>query len=257
MKLLKELKQHWFLFEELVKRDFKKKYKRTIVGMGWSVLAPLLTMLVMRLVFTELLGRDMEHFTTYLFCGTLTLSYFTESSTSGMQSLLGNAPIFSKVNVPKYLFLLAKNVQTLINFCLTLGVFFLFCIIDHITFTWRILLLPIPMLLLMLFNIGIGMSLAVLYILFRDIQYLWSVVIRLLTYTSAIFYSIEKFPLPWRYLFYCNPVYCFIRYFRWIVIDMSVPPVWFHGIILLHVLAALKLGRWMYQNYESDFMYYV
>ena len=257
MSLLKDLKRHGFLFEELVKRDFKKKYKRTVMGMGWSVLSPLLTMLVMRLIFTELLGRDMEHFTTYLFCGTLTLAYFTESSNAGMRALLGNAHIFSKVNVPKYLFILAKNVQTLINFCLTLCVFFLFCVIDHITFTWRIALMPIPILCLVLFNIGIGMILSVLYVFFRDIQYLWSVVIRLLTYTSAIFYSIARFPLPWRNLFYCNPVYCFIRYFRWLVIDMAVPPLWFHGIILCHVLWALGLGCWMYRKYRNRFVYYV
>lgn len=257
MKLLKELKSHRFLFEELVKRDFKKKYKRTIMGMGWSVLSPLLTMLVMRLIFTELLGRNMEHFTTYLFCGTLTLSYFTESSNAGMRALLGNAHIFTKVNVPKYLFLLAKNVQTLINFCLTLGVFFLFCVIDHITFTWRILLFPIPILFLVLFNIGIGMILSVLYVFFRDIGYLWSVFIRLLTYTSAIFYSIERFPLPWRNLFYCNPVYCFIQFFRYLVIDMAIPPLWFHGVIVLHVFWALGLGCWMYKKYSSRVTYYV
>lgn len=257
MKLLEQLKRHQFLFEELVKRDFKQKYKRTVLGVWWSMLSPLLTMLVMRLIFTELLGRDMEHFTTYLFCGTLTLAFFNEATNGGMRSLMGNAHIFTKVNVPKYLFLFAKNVQALINFCLTLVVFFLFCIIDHITFTWRLIFLIVPILGLVAFNIGVGMILSALYVFFRDIQYLWSVCTRMLTYLSAIFYSIERFPLPWRNLFYCNPIYCFIRYFRWIVIDMSIPPLWFHGVIVFHILWVLGIGCWIYKKYNTRFLYYV
>ena len=121
-----KLKQYQFLFEELVKRDFKKKYKRTILGMGWSMLMPLLTLLVMKLVFEQFFGRNIEHFTTYLFCGNLLFSWFSESTNHGMRSLYGNASIFTKVNVPKYLFLFAGSVQTVINFALTLVVFFSF-----------------------------------------------------------------------------------------------------------------------------------
>ena len=102
--------------KELVKRDFKKKYKGTVLGMAWSLLSPLLMLLVMRLVFTQFFGQNMAHYTTYLFCGNLVFNYFNESTSQGMQSLTGNAAIFTKVNVPKYLFLFSKNVQTLINF---------------------------------------------------------------------------------------------------------------------------------------------
>ena len=137
MKIVQTLKQHQFLFEELVKRDFKKKYKRTILGMGWSLLSPLMMLLVMRLVFTQFFGANTPHYTTYLFCGNLVFSFFNESTSQGMTSLMANAGIFTKVNVPKYLFLFSKNVQCLINFGLTLIVFFLFCVLDHITFTWK------------------------------------------------------------------------------------------------------------------------
>ena len=142
--MIRKLKQHQFLFEELVKRDFKKKYKRTVLGMLWSVLSPLLMLLVMRLVFTQFFGRSTPHYTTYLFCGNLVFSYFSESTREGMTSLMGNSAIFTKVNVPKYLFLFSKNVQTLINFGLTLCIFFVFCAFDHITFTWRFFLLLYP-----------------------------------------------------------------------------------------------------------------
>ena len=107
--MFKEFKKHQFLLEELIKRDFKKKYKRSVLGMGWSVLSPLLMLLVMRLVFTQIFGRGIEHYTTYLFCGNLVFAFFNESTTQGMSSLMSNTAIFSKVNVPKYLFLLLER----------------------------------------------------------------------------------------------------------------------------------------------------
>ena len=180
--MIQKLKRHQFLFEELVKRDFKKKYKRTILGMAWSILSPLLTLLVMKMVFTQFFGRTTPHYTTYLFCGNLIFSCFNESTGQGMTSLMSNAGIFTKVNVPKYLFLLSKNVQTLINFGLTLCVFFLFCILDGITFTWKFILLVYPIACLVLFNIGVGLILSALFVFFRDIQYLWSVFTMLLMY---------------------------------------------------------------------------
>ena len=188
------LKRHRFLFEELVKRDFKKKYKRTILGMGWSMLMPLLTLLVMKLVFGQFFGRNMNHYTTYLFCGNLLFCWFSEATNHGMSSLYSNASIFTKVNVPKYLFLFAGSVQTLINFALTLLVFFVFCAFDHVEFTWKFVLLAYPVVTLMLFNVGMGLVLSALFIFFRDIDYLWRVFLQLLMYGSAIFYTIEKFP---------------------------------------------------------------
>ena len=255
--MLDKLKRHRFLFEELVKRDFKKKYKRTILGMAWSVLSPLLMLLVMRLVFTRFFGRNMEHYTTYLFCGNLIFSYFSESTSQGMQSLMGNARIFSKVDVPKYLFLFSKNVQTLINFGLTMIVFVLFCFLDGITFTWKVILLLYPVALLVLFNIGVGLILSALFVFFRDIQYLWSVFTQLLMYMSAIFYTIDSYPPVTQHLFLLNPVYLFIRYFRKIVIEATIPTVWFHLLMLADVAIVLGIGCWMYKKYNTRFLYYV
>ena len=251
------IKKYQFLFEELVKRDFKKKYKRTVLGMAWSVLSPLLTLLVMRLVFTQFFGRNMAHYTTYLFCGNLVFSYFNEATSQGMTSLMSNAGIFTKVNVPKYLFLLSKNVQTLINFGLTLCVFFLFCVLDDITFTWKFVLLLYPIGCLVLFNIGVGLILSALFVFFRDIQYLWSVFTQLLMYMSAIFYNIDGYSPLVQNLFLLNPVYLFIRYFRKIVIEATIPAVWFHLLTAADVLIVLGIGCWMYKKYNHRFLYYV
>ena len=253
----KKLKSYQFLFSELVKRDFKKKYKRTVLGMAWSILSPLLMLLVMRLVFTQFFGRGMEHYTTYLFCGNLVFSYFSESTGQGMQSLMGNAGIFTKVNVPKYLFLFSKNVQALLNFGLTLAVFFVFCILDGITFTWKFVLLLYPICSLLLFNIGVGLILSALFVFFRDIQYLWTVFTQLLMYMSAIFYTIDSYSQTVRYLFLLNPVYLHIRYFRKIVIEATIPTIWFHLLMLADVAIILGIGCWMYKKYNTRFLYYV
>lgn len=255
--MIKKIGRYQFLFEELVKRDFKKKYKRTVLGMAWSVLSPLLTLLVMSLVFTQFFGRNTPHYTTYLFCGNLVFSYFKESTGQGMQSLMGNSGIFTKVNVPKYLFLFSKNIQTLINFGLTLCVFFVFCILDNITFTWKFIFLLYPICCLVLFNAGVGLILSALFVFFRDIQYLWSVFTQLLMYMSAIFYTIDKYDPMMQNLFLLNPVYLFIRYFRKIVIESAVPTVWFHLLMAADVIIVLCLGCWIYKKYNTRFLYYV
>ena len=154
--IIQRFSQNQFLFEELVKRDFKQKYKSTILGMAWSVLSPLLNLLVMRIIFTHFFGEEIEHYTTYLFAGNLIFSFFRESTTGGMNSLMSNAHIFTKINVPKYMFLLTKNVSSIINFGLTLLVFFVFAAIDGVQFTWKFLTLLYPICCLTIFNIGIG-----------------------------------------------------------------------------------------------------
>ena len=251
------LKRHRFLFEELVKRDIKKKYKRTILGMGWSMLMPLLTLLVMKLVFGQFFGRNMNHYTTYLFCGNLLFCWFSEATNHGMSSLYSNASIFTKVNVPKYLFLFAGSVQTLINFALTLLVFFVFCAFDHVEFTWKFVLLAYPVVTLMLFNVGMGLVLSALFIFFRDIDYLWRVFLQLLMYGSAIFYTIDRFPPGMQLAFACNPLYRHIAYFREVVLGGCVPSLETHLTLAGFALAALIAGMYMYKHYNTRFLYYV
>lgn len=255
--MFKNLKQYQFLFEELVKRDFKKKYKRTILGMGWSMLMPLLMLLVMKVVFEQFFGRTMPHYTTYLFCGNLLFCWFADATNHGMTSLYVNASIFSKVNVPKYIFLFAGTVQTLINFSLTLSVFFLFCWIDHINFSWGFLLLLFPIFTLMIFNVGIGLILSALYVFFRDIDYLWRVLLQLLMYGSAIFYPIDTFSPKMQIVFACNPIYRHIAFFREIVLENTVPSAETHLVLVGIAVVTLMVGMFMYKRYNTRFLYYV
>ncbi len=255
--MFKKLIQHRFLFEELVKRDFKKKYKRTVLGMAWSILSPLLQLAVMTLVFTKFFGRNTPHYMIYIFCGNLVFSFFSDATKGGMSTIMGNAGIFTKVNVPKYLFLLSRNIQALINFCLILVVFFIFVAFDGLPFTWRFLCLLYPICCLILFNIGVGMILSALFVFFRDIQYLYDVFTMLLMYLSAIFYTIDRYSYNVQCAFLLNPMYLFIRYFRKIVIEATVPTIWFHLLMAADVVIALGAGCFMYKKYNTKFLYYV
>ena len=246
-----------FLFEELVKRDFKKKYKGTLLGVGWSLLSPLLMLAMMRLVFTQFFGRTVEHYTTYLFCGLLMFGFFSESTKGGMKSIAGGAGIFSKVNVPKYMFLLARNVQTLFNFLLTLVVFLVFCWLDGVAFTWRFLLLVYPILTLFAFGLGLGFLLATMYVFFRDLEYLWSVAMRLVMYGSAIFYTTDSFGPGMKLLFRCNIVYDHIEYARLAVLGGTVPGWELHAILAGAALVSLALGGFVYRRFNREFIYHV
>ena len=246
-----------FLFEELVKRDFKTKYKRTVLGIGWSMLMPLLTLLVMKLVFEQFFGRTINHFTTYLFCGNVLFAWFSDATNRGMRSLYANSGIFTKVNLPKYLFLLAGSVQTFINFSLTMVVFLFFCWLDHIDFTWKFLLLSYPILTMLLFNIGVALVLSALFVFFRDMDYLWGVCLQLLMYGSAIFYSIDALPETTKMVFAFNPVYRHIAYFREIVLTGTIPSLQAHLILAGCAAISLSIGAFMYKRYNTRFLYYV
>lgn len=246
-----------FLFEELVKRDFKQKYKRTVLGMWWSVLSPLLQLFVMSLVFKQVFGRTVAHYTIYLFCGNLVFSYFKESTNGGMNSLMSNSRIFTKVNIPKWMFLLSKNVSSLINFGLTLCVFFLFVFLDGIKFDLKFLALIYPILCLVVFNIGIGLILSALFVFFRDIGYLYDIFTLLLMYMSAIFYTVDNLSVMFQHLLLCNPIYCYIKYFRLIVLGNTIPSIEYHLLCAAYALIALLVGAWIYKKYNHKFLYYV
>lgn len=255
--LIQRMKKQQFLFEELVKRDFKQKYKRTVLGMGWSILSPLLTLFVLNFIFSNFFGSNVQHYTIYLFCGNLLFSYFSESTNQGMSSLVANAGIFSKVNVPKYIFLLSKNVSSLINFGLTLSIFFIFVVVSGLPITPKFIFLFYPIACLILFNIGMGLILSALFVFFRDIGYLYSIFTMLLMYSSAIFYSIDILPKDFQFLFYLNPVFVYITYFRSIVINGFVPTISYHLLCAFYAVIVLVIGGYIYKKYNHEFLYYV
>ena len=255
--MIEKIASHRFLFEELVHRDFIKKYKRTVLGVFWSVLGPLATLGVMALVFSQFFGREMNHYVIYLFCGNLLFGYYRESTTSCMTSIYENASIFSKVNVPKYMFLLSKSVVALINFLINLVLLFVFCLIDGISFSWAFFLLIYPTICLIIFNLGMGFILSSVYIMFRDLQYLYSIFTQLLMYLSVIFYSLSVFPEDVQKLFYLNPIYVYISYFRSIIIDGIIPGLEVHLLAAGYAITVLVIGILIYKMRNNKFLYYI
>ena len=256
-RLLHNLKKNYFLFTQLVRRDFQHKYKRTMLGMLWSVLNPLLTLFIMRMVFYHLFGRTMPHYTIYLFSGNIVMAYFREATTNGMTALMGNSNIIQKINVPKYLFIFSRIVSSFVNFMLTLAVYFLFCAIDHIDFGWHMLSLVYPIICLTVLCIGIGMILSAIYIFFRDTTYLYGVFLTLLTYLSAVFYSVDSFSPEVQRRFLLNPVYVIIKYFRVVVIDGNIPSLQYHGLCAFYALLFFAIGCYMYKRFNHRFIYYL
>ncbi|MBN1056569.1 ABC transporter permease [Clostridium botulinum] len=255
--MIEKLKKNSFLFEELVKRDFKKKYKRAALGMLWSMLSPLMSLLVMALIFTQFFGKNMEHYIIYIFCGNLIFTYFREATVGGMHALTSNAGIITKVNVPKYLFLFSKNISALINFGLSLIIFFAFVGAEGISFKWKFILLLFPIICLVVFNLGMGLVLSAMFVIFKDVQYLYDIFTTLLMYVSAIFYTVTSYPQNLQWLFYLNPIYVFITYFREIVINNQIPSIGIHLLCLIYCIVIFTIGCIIYKKYNYKFLYYM
>jgi ABC-2 type transport system permease protein len=250
-----EITKNAFLFSELVKRDFKKKYKGTVLGILWSALSPLTHLLVMSIFRVIFMNR--AHFLVYLFCGSLIFSYFSEATRGGMDSLRINANIFSKMNVKKYMFLFSSNVVGLIHFAITLAILFVFVAVDKIPFSPRFFLLLYPTLGLLLFNIGVGLILSVFYVFFRDLSYLYGIITMMLMFVSAIFYPIDLFPLEYQKYFLLNPVFVYIKYFRTIIIDAAIPNLTINALAFIYPVIVIAIGLGLYKKYDNRFLYYI
>ena len=251
------IEKNSFLFEELVKRDFKKKYKRTILGFLWSMLSPLMMLGVISFVFSQFFGRTIEYYVLYILAGQIVFAYFSESTNTGMVSLLNNASIFSKINVPKFLFVLSRNISALINFLLTVIIFFCFVFAYGIKPEWIMLLIFYPIICLIIFNYGIGLILSALFIFFRDMQYLYSLLLQVVMYGSAIFYSIDMLSKSYQTVFYFNPLYLYITFIRDVVIYNKIPELWFVALCGIYALLAMFFGLLIYKKYNYKFVYYI
>lgn len=249
--------KYGFLFSELIKRDFKKKYKRTILGILWSILSPLFMLSVLAVIFGNFFGRDIPHYIIYLFSGQVVYNYYVESTNEGMGALFENASVFTKINVPKYLFLFSKNISALINFGIILLIYFGFVWFDGIIFTWKFLCLVYPIVCLIFINLGIGLILSAMFIFFRDIQYLYRLFTQIVMYCSAIFYNINSLPQHIQNVFFCNPIFVCITYFRSIVINNTIPEVWLHGLLAFYAVGLFIIGCYVYKKYNYKFLYYV
>lgn len=177
-----------------------------MLGIFWSMLAPLFSLLVMNFIFSSFFGRTGEHYIIYLFSGIVVMTYFSQSTNTGMGALVGNASIFSKVNVPKYLFVFSSVASASINFSLTLILFFVFVFLDGLSFHFKFFFLIFPIISLLLLSLGVAMILSAMNVFFKDIVYLYGVFMTALTYATPIFYPTSILG-DRQYLFMFNPLF--------------------------------------------------
>ena len=212
---IENFKKYRFLLWELVKKGVKLKYRRSYLGILWTLLEPLMTMIVLSVVFGTLFGNKDPHFPVYILCGRLMYSFFSSATNGAMKAIRTNAGMIKKVYVPKYLYPLSTVIYNYIIFLISLVVLAIVGVILGVKPTIYLLQAPVALIIILILSYGSGMFLATIGVFFRDIEYLWSVALMLIMYTCAIFYYPSKLlKSGWAWILKFNPLYCTIQIFR-------------------------------------------
>lgn len=259
--LIYSFKKYKFLLSQLVARDFKVKYKRSVLGIVWSLLYPILTMSVMALVFTNIFNMRTPgvNYLVYLMSGLVMFNYFSEASNLAMSSVVANFSLINKVYIPKYIFPLSKCLFVGINFLLTLIPLYALILITGTGVNIYHLLLPYAFVCLFLFTVGVGFILSTISVFLRDMFYIYGVIITLWTYLTPIMYDFASMMIPESLLviFKLNPLYWFIKFARDIILYGAVPElnVWIYCAVF--ALGILFLGMFIFKKNQDKFIYYV
>ena len=262
--MLNNIKYVWnryhFLLQQLVSRDFKVKYKRSVLGVLWSLLYPVLTMAVMALVFTNVFKFTTPgvNYLAYLMSGLVAFNYFSEASNLSMSSVVANFSLINKVYMPKYIFPVSKCVFVGINFLLSQIPLYIILLATGTGVTWHHILLPFAYLCLFMFTLGFSMILATVAVFLRDMFYIYGVVISLWTYMTPIMYDIAIIDDPALMLvFKFNPMYWFLYFIRKVMLYHVIPEinVWIYSLIF--GLGFLLIGLFVFKKNQDKFIYYV
>jgi len=239
----------------LIKRDFVSRYRKSVLGVLWSLLNPILMMLVMTMVFSMLFRFDIEYFPVYLLSGQVIWAFFNESTTLAMTSVIAGEGVIKKIYVPKYMFPLSRVVSSLVQMAFSMAAFFIVVAVTSAPFYWTMLLIPIPVLLIFVFSLGVAMLISSLAVFFRDLTYLYGVLTTLLMYLSAIFWPVEILAGgPLENIIGLNPMYQFITYFRYLVYWGRVPDLWFNFVCIGFALAALCGGTYVFMKQQDKYI---
>lgn len=261
-----EVEKDRFILKQLVTKDFKIKYRRSFLGVAWSVLNPLLMMIVMAVVFSTIFAQGRngavspELYPLYLIVGNVTFSVMSESTNQALMSIIWASSLLKKVKVHRWVFPVQKVLFSLVNFGFSLIAVAIVMIWFHVVPTWHLILLPVCLFLLMLFCMGLGMMLSALAVFFRDIMHLWSVVITAWTYLTPIFWTtdfIGRMPHVVRIIMYANPMYNYIQFMRDIFLFQTTPTFFTVGMCVAWAVVALVLGYVVFHKSEHKFILYI
>ena len=241
-----------FLLEEIIKKNFAAKYKGSVLGILWSVLKPLLVMILLTIIFSTLFGHKIENYPVYFLSGKCIFDFFTASTNVSMRSLKGNVSILKRTAAPKFVFTVGVIISEFINFIISLILLVGVMIVTKAPFyptTSVIAIIPVFSLIMMV--TGIGLILAVLCVYFSDIEHLWGVVTLMLMYACALFYPMEIIPEPYHQYMILNPLFWVINQFRILVVWGSMPSRL--NMINLVILSAIifVLGIIVFKKYEK------
>ncbi len=211
------------LLLQLVSRDIKVKYRKSVLGILWTVLNPLLMMLVMTLVFSHIFKSNIPNFPVYFLTGNILFNFNAEATTQSMYSIIGNAGLIKKVYIPKYLFPVSRVMSSLVNFFFSFCALIIVMLFTRAEFYSTMIVIIIPLFYLIMFTTGISMILAALTVSFRDISHLYGVLILAWTYFTPIFYPMDIIKENLRWLIDLNPMYQYIFYFRELIMNGNIP----------------------------------
>lgn len=251
------LQRNWFTISSLVSRDFKLKYRRSLLGVLWSVLNPLLMMCVLTVVFSTMFRFSIENYPLYVILGNVLFSLMADSTSGAMYSILESSSLIKKVRIEKMIFPVEKVLFQLVNFCISLIAVAIVMAALRVPPHLSLLMLPILLIDVVLFSAGIGLALSALAVFFRDICHLWGVVITAWTYATPLFYPVELLP-EWAVpIMQMNPMYHFVTYFRSITLSGTIPGLGENLLCFIMGLVALLVGFLIFRKTEKKFILYV
>lgn len=254
LRVISAFQRYGYLMRQLVARDFKTKYKRSMLGVLWSFLNPLLTMMVQYIVFSTLFKSDIPNFPLYLLSGIVCFNFFSEATTMGLQSIVGNAALITKVYVPKYIYPVSRVLSSTINLLLSLIPLLAVMLLTGTPVRLAILLLPFGLLCVVAFCIGTAFILSTLMVFFRDTQFLWGVLSMLWMYMTPIFYPESIIPDRYMMLYKCNPLYHIIRFVRIVLIDGISPEPKAYALCLIASSVPLVIGAIIFKKNQDKFI---
>ena len=253
-------KRDAFIVKQLVTKDFKLKYRRSVLGIAWSVLNPLLMMLVQVVVFTRLMVRvdaSIPNFPIYLILGNTAWSLMSTATSTGMNSIIAASGLLKKVRINRWVFPVEKVLFALVNYVFSMAAVALVMVVFRWMPSIYLLYLPLGLLYLTVFCIGLSMILASLAVFFRDVIHLWSVVLTAWLYLTPIFYSVQILPDWMQTLEKFNPMYLYITFIRRILLWRSDPGLACHLGCIFFALISLGIGYLVFRKHEDRFILFI
>ena len=251
---LKLIHQYEYLLKTLVIRDFKIKYKASMLGVLWSFLNPLLMTFVYMFVFSTLFRSSIENFVVYLMSGIILYNFFSESTNLGMQSIVGNAGLITKVYMPKYILPISKVISASINLIISLIPLMIMMALTGVQFGKSLLLIPVVLFFLILFCVGVSLILSAVMVYFRDIQFIWGIFLTVLNFLSPIFYPESIIPARFITLYHMNPMYQYLFFMRTITLGGISPTPITYLYCAIASLATLGVGLYVFRKCQSQFV---